>query len=171
MDDAIETMRSAWAARGARGYLQLPAPGTVPVWIGGSSEAALRRSARLGDGWIPLFVSPADYAAALERLDKESELRGRDPLEVSRAIVVFVAMGGAEVRDEGLEWMASLYDIGKGAFERHLVFGDARRVARALARYYEAGAEHVAVFLASDEPAAPFEDLAGEVGELGIARP
>src|SRR4026209_2955960 len=29
-----------------------------PIWIGGKSEAAMRRTARLGDGWIPSFITP-----------------------------------------------------------------------------------------------------------------
>src|SRR5512147_2704829 len=31
-----------------------------PIWIGGKSEAAMRRTARLGDGWIPSFITPEE---------------------------------------------------------------------------------------------------------------
>jgi probable F420-dependent oxidoreductase len=37
-------------------------PGGPPLWVGGRSEAAIRRAAELGDGWIPIFVSPARLA-------------------------------------------------------------------------------------------------------------
>ena len=43
-----------------------PAPEPpVPVVIGGRSDAALRRVARFGDGWLGLWVSPARYADAV----------------------------------------------------------------------------------------------------------
>ena len=39
----------------------LPLP-TVPVWVGGSSDAARRRAATSADGWVPLFLAPAELA-------------------------------------------------------------------------------------------------------------
>jgi alkanesulfonate monooxygenase SsuD/methylene tetrahydromethanopterin reductase-like flavin-dependent oxidoreductase (luciferase family) len=167
LDTGIDIMRRTWSsAQSAEHYSQLPAPGTIPVWFGGSSEAALRRSARIGDGWMPVFVAPDDYCAALERLDKEADRAGRDPSEVYRAAVVFVAIGGHEERERGLDWMSSLYSLPPAAFERHLLSGGAREVSRSMARFLEAGAQHVAAFVTCDEPSSRFEDLAGEFGHL-----
>jgi probable F420-dependent oxidoreductase len=36
--------------------------GGPPLWVGGRSEAALRRAAVLGDGWIPIWVSAETFA-------------------------------------------------------------------------------------------------------------
>src|SRR6185437_16997257 len=50
---------------------QAPAPvqpGGPPLWVGGRSEAALRRASELGDGWFPLWVSPERYAEGLASL-------------------------------------------------------------------------------------------------------
>lgn len=167
LDGAIAELRRAWSsAEDQSRYRQLPPAGQIPIWVGGSSEAALRRAARLADGWIPLFVPPTDYAAALERLDKESDRAGRDPAEIARAIVVFVSIGGTAARDRGLEWMSSLYSIPPDAFARYLVTGDAASVARALAEFEEAGAQHVAVFVTDDDPVGQFEELASELTAL-----
>src|SRR5580693_9185174 len=46
----IDTLRRSWAVSPGQRYAQLPAVGPVPVWVGGSSEAALRRAAHRGDG-------------------------------------------------------------------------------------------------------------------------
>ena len=166
LDAGIDALRAAWAPDQVPGYAQLPTPVSLPVWIGGSSEAALRRAARRGDGWIPLFLGPGEYADAMERLDKESERAGRDGAAVTRATVAFVSVGGTDAAERGLAWMGSLYGLPARSFTRHLVAGDARGCARALSRFVDAGAAHVAVFVTCDDPLIPFEDLAGEFAGL-----
>jgi alkanesulfonate monooxygenase SsuD/methylene tetrahydromethanopterin reductase-like flavin-dependent oxidoreductase (luciferase family) len=43
-------------------------PAPIPVLIGGHSDAALRRAARLGDGWMHGGGDPADLPGLLARL-------------------------------------------------------------------------------------------------------
>ncbi|MFI8520235.1 TIGR03619 family F420-dependent LLM class oxidoreductase [Streptomyces sp. NPDC085481] len=45
-DDGLRTLRETWRA-------QAKAP-TVPLWVGGNSEAGIRRAIRFGDAWHPL---------------------------------------------------------------------------------------------------------------------
>ncbi len=49
----------------------------MPIWIGGSSEIAQRRAARIGDGWYPSQCSPAYMAEARQRIEDEAEKAGR----------------------------------------------------------------------------------------------
>jgi probable F420-dependent oxidoreductase len=58
-----------------------PLPGRdIPVWLGGRSEASLRRAARLADGYMPLGLQPGDDARALlERLHGYLADAGRTP--------------------------------------------------------------------------------------------
>lgn len=62
--------------------VQKPHP---PIWVGGHSPAALRRAARLGDGWHPVGANPAvplrppEMRAALDELFRLTEAAGRDP--------------------------------------------------------------------------------------------
>jgi probable F420-dependent oxidoreductase len=56
----------------------------VPILIGGHSEAALRRAARIGDGWMHAGGDPAELATCLERLAALRKECGRDkaPFEI-----------------------------------------------------------------------------------------
>jgi len=47
-DEHLEAIRTAWTDE--RDY----GAGRIPLWIGGNSDAALRRAARLGDAWHPM---------------------------------------------------------------------------------------------------------------------
>ncbi len=49
-----------------------------PIWIGGKSEAAIRRAARLGDGWIPSFITPAEFRVGVERVRELAAASGRE---------------------------------------------------------------------------------------------
>lgn len=60
-----------------------PVQARLPVHIGGESDAAMRRVARSGDGWLGLGLDPAGAAECLGRLDVALERAGRTRAEVS----------------------------------------------------------------------------------------
>lgn len=86
-DESIEVLRKAWTGamvehRGRvfdLGAFQMsPAPAAPPpIWIGGTSDAALRRAARLGDGWIGTGQHPDELPQLLGRLRAQREKAGR----------------------------------------------------------------------------------------------
>src|SRR3989442_6242228 len=47
--------------------LPKPVQQPMPLWIGGNSDAATRRAGRLGDGWIPSFITPAEFRVGVEK--------------------------------------------------------------------------------------------------------
>jgi len=84
--------------------VQQPHP---PIWIGGHTTPALRRTARLGDGWIPLgnippaVFEPAELQAKIARLRELTRQAGRPDDAVSvgfGGVVSFDAAPGAERR-------------------------------------------------------------------------
>jgi len=73
-----------------------------PIWVGGHSKAALRRVARLGDGWHPVGANPAvplrppELRALLDDLRRLTEAEGRDPSKLT------------------ISYKAPIYDSGRG---------------------------------------------------------
>lgn len=89
--------------------VQKPHP---PLWIGGHSQAALRRVARHGNGWHPVGANPAsplrphELQASLETLKRYTEAAGRDPATLTisyKAPLYDVSQTGAIDKQVGLE--------------------------------------------------------------------
>jgi len=65
---------------------------TIPIWIGGHSKQAIRRAARLGDGWHPIGgvptipLEPQDVAADMSMLREYAEKAGRDAKKIRVAL-------------------------------------------------------------------------------------
>jgi probable F420-dependent oxidoreductase len=65
--------------------VQRPHP---PIWIGGHTPAAIRRAARLGDGWLPIGarppadLPPEEVAAGISTLQRAARRAGRDPTTI-----------------------------------------------------------------------------------------
>ncbi len=73
-----------------------PSSGRIPIWVGGESNIALRRTVRLGDVWFPGNNNPkwrVDTAerlrARVERLHQFAEAEQRDPASIGLAYVWF----------------------------------------------------------------------------------
>jgi alkanesulfonate monooxygenase SsuD/methylene tetrahydromethanopterin reductase-like flavin-dependent oxidoreductase (luciferase family) len=79
--------------------VQKPHP---PIWVGGHSKVALRRVARLGDGWHPVGANPAvplrppELRASLDELFRLTEAEKRDPSKLT------------------ISYKAPVYDAGRG---------------------------------------------------------
>ena len=59
-----------------------PANGTVPIVIGGHSEAAAKRAGRLGDGFFPSIGSQVDTVPLFDVVRRTAEAAGRDPKSI-----------------------------------------------------------------------------------------
>src|ERR671925_1633375 len=74
------------------GSIQRPHP---PILIGGTSNAALQRAARLGDGWLSTGLHPERLRERLRTLQKLCEVQGRRFADLSLCHKLFVNIGEA----------------------------------------------------------------------------
>jgi len=90
-NEAIEALRRLWldeystfegahfAFRKACSFPKPSRAGGIPILIGGESQAAMRRVARLGDGWLPYNLPVEEAPAVIARLHDMTRAEGRDP--------------------------------------------------------------------------------------------
>ena len=88
LNEAIRVMRMLWTQEKVTydgEFLRItggavnpkPVQQPVPIWIGGRTEAALRRAGYLGDGWLPAQVTPEDAADGIRRVQQYAAEAGR----------------------------------------------------------------------------------------------
>ena len=88
LDEAIHVMRRLFAEDtityeseflkiDGAGINPKPSHAGIPIWIGGRTEAAFRRTGFLGDGWLPSQVTPEEAAYGIDRINRFALEAGR----------------------------------------------------------------------------------------------
>jgi probable F420-dependent oxidoreductase len=112
-DEYIEVFRKMWRENRPSfegKYVSFPAlgvnpkpaqPAGIPILVGGHARPAIRRAARLGDGWMPLKLSTDELSDALAYLREHAEKAGRDPasLLISLRLGLRLTTSATERRD------------------------------------------------------------------------
>jgi probable F420-dependent oxidoreductase len=94
------------------GSVQRPHP---PILIGGTSNAALQRAARVGDGWVSTGLRPERLRVRVSTLQKLCEAQGRRFADLSLCHKLFINIGEARTgadgsRDAGTGSQAEIVD-------------------------------------------------------------
>ncbi len=125
-----------------------PVQRPLPVWFGASSPRALRRAARLADGWMGAGSSPSSaFPEMVSRLREELEAHGRDPSSFPIGKRVYVAIN--RPRQEVDDWFQAVYGgfVGPDV----AVSGAPEQVVEELVRLREAGADLLLVAPVGDD--------------------
>ena len=149
----------------------LPRPGSLPLWVTGSSDAGLKRAVALADGWMTVYHSVSEYEAALGRLRSFAEEAGRDPASLDTGYETYVTIGATH---------EAAVDIARRSLEEKFktlehgldmcVVGSVDEVAERLAAYADAGARHLELKFVAHE-LSQVHEMAAQLAEvLDLAR-
>jgi alkanesulfonate monooxygenase SsuD/methylene tetrahydromethanopterin reductase-like flavin-dependent oxidoreductase (luciferase family) len=124
-----------------------PVPASrIPILIGGRSDAALRRTARLGDGWLAFACSPDRFAAATVAIQTEAERHGRGDVSFDHGLVVWCGYADSAASPTPLaREMESLYKIPFERFSKYCCEGSPSEVAKQLVQYADAGCRRFSI--------------------------
>ena len=169
LDEAVQAMRALWNREGpefegdfygTEGIVLEPYPihqPRPPIWIGSwGSEVGLRRTARLGDGWLASAynTTPEAFANALGRLGEQLSAAGKDPDRFPNAVATMFfyvtedrTVAGSIIR----EVLSPTLNRPEEGLSQHLLVGPAGECAEKLAAYRVAGAQRIYLWPVQDE--------------------
>ena len=119
-DEALEVMQRLWTENDVTfegkftrlsGMTLMPKPTQkphLPVWISGRSDAAMRRAAKFGSGWLPYMYTPEKLAQSIETIDGHASEAGREDA-VTPGLFMFFAVH--EDGERGLQMAAQRLSV------------------------------------------------------------
>lgn len=141
-DEYIEAMRALWSGPHAEFHGEFvdfppatcsprPVNGSIPILVGGDTDAAIARAVRIADGYFPGEGDAERLGALLGRLRNAAQDAGRDPNSIEINAMFGTQMASPE---QGLEQMAALgvgrimvpafFFAGPGGLDRLSEFGE-----------------------------------------------
>jgi probable F420-dependent oxidoreductase len=171
-DEAIGLMRRLWKEENVtfegkfysvQDVTIMPRPwqkNGLPIWIGGRSQAAMRRTGRLGDGWLVSSVSPAEVDAGIKAIRAYAAEAGRQVPEDHYGVLVpfYFAADADKAFEVAGRSVRPRADISVGEFT---AFGSPDQVRAKVQAYIAAGATKFIM-----RPCGPFEGWREQVGIL-----
>jgi alkanesulfonate monooxygenase SsuD/methylene tetrahydromethanopterin reductase-like flavin-dependent oxidoreductase (luciferase family) len=152
------------------GAAVVPAPRPpAPVVVGGTSEAAIERTARYGDGWLGIFCSPRRFGVTARSLAERAAVHGREVGWLGLQLWCGLDDDPGRARGMVAEKMTTLYGLPYDKLEHLAPAGTPKQVADFLAPYVEAGARHITLLGVARDPRAAV-DHAAEVRGLLLDR-
>ncbi len=153
LDEGIQILRTVWREKNASFHGRFfnfdnvtiePRPatrtnndsGTIDIWVGGRSEAALKRTARLADGFFGSFLTPEEYGKAIAKIRGYARECGRENARIESGLILFSRI--ASSREKALEELGPMHRALGPAAEQLLersVYGSPEDIFRRIREY------------------------------------
>jgi probable F420-dependent oxidoreductase len=174
LSESLAVLRKLWTGEPAthngrffnfEGITMQPPPrqaGGPPIWCGGRTDAALRRIARLTDGWMSYVVTPDMFR---EGLDKIAEAAGACHRVFDRgfasAHLLFTRVDRSyeAALDAATATLSTRYAMDfRRAAQRYCALGRPAEVVETIRRFHQAGARHIVLDFVG-----PYEERFAEI--------
>lgn len=160
-DDYIRAMKAVWTShpsshegrfinfRDAEIFPKPPQKPHPPIWVGGWTEAAMKRTAMLGDGWLPAWLTPEDIGARHRRVREMAYQFGRDGDAIHLGIEVYASID--EDSSRAKQNALGTFQASRGTYERDMtleelervsLIGSPREIKEKIEAYASAGVSH-----------------------------
>jgi alkanesulfonate monooxygenase SsuD/methylene tetrahydromethanopterin reductase-like flavin-dependent oxidoreductase (luciferase family) len=131
-----------------------------PIYVGGRTEAAMRRAARFGEAWMPMWMSPDKLRSRAQRLAELAAEYGRPAPGLKLLLGVHVDADERRARRQAEAYIRGQYRMDLDRVERWTPYGNAERVAEYLAGHVEAGVGEFVLMPLSGDSLAQYERCA-----------
>ena len=168
LDEGIEVLRTVWKNPKASHHGRFfnfdsvtiePRPvartnndsATMDIWVGGRSDAALKRTAKLADGYFASFQTPEEYGASMAKIRDYATQYGRADARIESGLIVLCRIAGS--RERALDEMRPMLTaLGRGAeqFVERAAFGSAEDVIGRLSQYVAQGLDKFVLWPIAD---------------------
>jgi probable F420-dependent oxidoreductase len=169
LDEGMVLMRKLWSESHVTftgKYYQVeditiepkPARGHIDLWVGGRTDFALKRVARLGDGWFASRVTPQQFREGRQKIAEFAAGYGRGDADIEAGAIVFchVADNSQEAHAVADRFCQSMPD--RDHVQQFWPIGSPQECCDKIARYVEAGLTKFVLW-----PACPPADLITQV--------
>jgi probable F420-dependent oxidoreductase len=174
LEEGVEVMRKLWSGthvtHDGKFYnftdvtlTPRPSKGALDVWIGGRTNAALRRVAKYGDGWFPSFVTPEEFKTGMEQLVAYGTTYGRtiEPGEAGVLILTYASRDRARTQAVSQK-LSEAFPVPSEAMAARCAVGTPEEVVEKVQRYVAAGCSKYVLW-----PISPPDELVQQIELYG----